>query len=706
MTRTLIFPFEDPITPGGLVADYSGFLHHLTVTGGVSASGKWPGPAGRGAMNCTAGGGIVKENPIGFTGTGFGICWWMKLTPGGPTDQVAFHLGTKGSSDTTTGIVFWAADVLGRLAFRRGTEVITTTTDLRDGNWHFVSVQAGSNLASGATVITVDGASNIVGTGAVPTALTNPDKTANYLSIGQDLAGGRTVHGLIDDLSGGDPNDSTSLGYSQAVIMGSPLTSRLWGQWSFEEQAGAVGYDTSGFGRDMTLTAPVTWTGGSGIHLGGSRTAGSPLGTATLGSNSERRWLIGFWLRRGTINVTTDPKTILEVRTSSGDLRFEALLSADDTQVIFTSYATGGVVDTSYTFTIPDTDWHHYALSHSVGVQRTWFLDGTGAIANGGAFATADWNVLNIGAGHYAGPVDADLDDVRLINNYLFDTDVRRQMAVSSAVPLVAVNKMNLGATPLDATAWGANPVKAVYLGREIVFGTPMLNELVRTPIPAKESTGSTTLSYTSTQNGTYAGAPTQGTTTSTFDPPKATLDGDTLFLLVGTRNNGSITLPDGWSWALAPTAGNGGGVGTYGIAYHYVQDSFDLPAAWTIGFPGETDTRKPMLCWRMVGVDPDNPIISAQSWSMSSSSPLALPAVTAPDHGLVLLATFSYLSWTTSDPTGLPVEYKKPKTGPFTAGYGNVWHARPAAPAATLSTTLGGLGVAQIVIRPRTHGG
>jgi len=482
VSTQLAYGFDGAIS--GLVRDQSGYLADLTVTGGTAAQGH--GDSGlSGGMNCSSGGGVGQlpqymfQNNTGFADRSGSFMMWAKATGSGSSEQVLFHVRStaQGAFGNTDDVVLWASRGDSQMALQwQGTVAIPF--NLFDGAWHFVSVQTGGDLSSGGLVVKVD-----------DTVVYSDTKGANSgtitsgaFALGQATDGTRAFSGVIDDFRAlNDPIDSAGLGTSNAEFMATPVRSLLEVEYGFDEGTGSVAHDTSGRGNDLLLTSQgwVTGKHGSALDISGEA-ANSPDGSVTISPPDSPRWTLMCWFRADTAAApaTGTVYSLAQVAGTDGSLRCELLLHAEDGYwgVYPRVYDSAGAqwYATSYHNSMPqDGAWHHLAVTVFPTGART-YVDGAPLdpdMNNAPQNAHDGWSVIGVGGLRFASPPSAQVDDLRLVSNYLYPDAISRQMAAESTAPPSSVNDTFKDGAQPSGFFLGSTPVSRLYLGGSLVFG-------------------------------------------------------------------------------------------------------------------------------------------------------------------------------------------------------------------------------------------
>lgn len=456
------------------ILDQSGYMIDLVTTGGATVSGH----TGSG-MDCSAGGatGVDLSAPMetAVALNSASVMMWVKSNPGAAGTQVLFHVGG-GNTDDSSHVTVYASNAGGMLAVTWGARSATTTTSILDGLWHFVSVQHDSDVSTG-LVIKVDDA--VVYTD--PAAGTFIALPSGAFAIGQMCGGALPFDGVIDDFRGiNDPIDSVSLGTSNAVFMADPVRNLLELEYGCDASSGTVLADTSGYGRDATLASP-SWAPAGGkyagaLDIGGHRTANDPIGTVAANFIDASRWAFLFWFN-GAADATSEVYTIIEVRDAADNVRAEMLVQPN--QGGWNVYPR--IYDTAFNQWIsspnfgipPDGAWHHVAFTI---FPQGWLslLDGVevGSASGLPLMTFPNWDVVNVGAGRFAGPVDGMIDDVRILSNYMYDGAVQKHMAhaTTPAEQPASAGALHVGSATPSAIYAGAAPVDALYVGEVQIY--------------------------------------------------------------------------------------------------------------------------------------------------------------------------------------------------------------------------------------------
>ena len=216
--------------------------------------------------------------------------------------------------------------------------------------------------------------------------------------------------------------------YDLWELGGSLDGSGLAGWWKFDENAGSIGYDASGLGRDANLTNGPGWmTGKVGTALvfnGSNQVAIAP--SAAL--NTAASFTVCAWVK---FNNTSGWQTVVSQDGSSvsgfylekrGDTNGFALS-------MFTSDSINTVIRADWTVSATTGTWYHLCGMRDVGAGQIR-LYGNGVLA-GTAGYTVGWNATGptvIGRSKYNGTPGSYLngaaDDVRLYSYALSTSEV------------------------------------------------------------------------------------------------------------------------------------------------------------------------------------------------------------------------------------------------------------------------------------------
>lgn len=475
MSTQVAYSFDREV--GSLVRDFSGYLNDLIVSGGVSAQGRWEASGPVGGMDCSAGGGVFDMRTpsggfsslqSGLDGTSYGLMAQVKANPGASGEQVLFHVGAAGGTAVDHFTVY-ASDVGEHVKVRRNGTDITSTAAVLDGGWHHVSVQSGGDLESGGIVVKVDdvevahaAASSGSGSSGFP-----------FLAIGQTVGGTLAFDGIIDDVRVlNDPIDSASLSTTNAGFMNAPVVNQLVVQYKFDETTGTTAADTSDNGYDAALTTAAQWSTG-GVHdgalkAGDSAAAGSPFGTAAIALKTSDRVTLMCQLKVPSTASDNANETVFEIRNTAGLLRAEFLIAPQSNLAYWRIYQHDGTTQwvPSANLAITRDAWHHYAIALAPTAYAP-MLDG---VAVGGASSTApafdDWATLHLGAGRFKATTPAVLiDDLRVVNNYLYPEAIARHMATGDANPPPPASPLD-GAANATSSASGSITVRHGIAGQ------------------------------------------------------------------------------------------------------------------------------------------------------------------------------------------------------------------------------------------------
>lgn len=492
MTTIAAFSFDEPL--GTKWHDQSGFLNDLTNAGGTAGPGKWATPTTYGGLVCTAGGAtgtmtsgasqsVSEWNDALATDTG-SVGMWVKSASGASGTMVLFHANTtSGSNDYTSSNAFtiWASNASGYVAVSAKGTTTASTTNILDGNWHYVSVQAGGDLVSGGLAIKVDG--TVVASRA---ALATTTGIPLYYSVGMALDATQKFNGTIDDVVGlNDPMDSSSGGTSETMFSGSPVTSALQLQWTMDETSSPA-YDTSGNTRDLTVSTVTSTTGehGNALTSGATQLAAATFwAQATPNLATSPRFTIMFWMNFKDTQVWSSATGLMEILGATSGIRFELFAETTGSQVKLMPrlYAADGATQNyapttgSIVFAEPNT-WHHVAFTLAPTLIKP-YIDGVSGTSGtlSPSMSYADWFKLNFASTRFASIPNVAFDDVRIVSNYLYTDAITRHMATANAAPpinpVTGTGSLALGGVSVAGTS--VNSSSAVLsLSRVMASGT------------------------------------------------------------------------------------------------------------------------------------------------------------------------------------------------------------------------------------------
>lgn len=235
---------------------------------------------------------------------------------------------------------------------------------IADTNWHHIVVtQDGTGPK-----IYIDGVfCPGMGLGFNYTSWTNNWSSVSGLRIGYAAYYG--CWGLLDEVK----IYNTAL--SAVDVRDNYLKATRTGYWKLDEASGYSAADSSNFGNNGTLTSltsPGCWVfGRSGNALQFS--SGGYVACSNNTSLNSAAGSIAFWMKVGNLDSTMDPLYIA----SSDDNQY-LLVEKNNNNNIQLKIQNGGtnLLTVTSTETIPDTNWHHIAITQDGTAGANIYIDG------------------------------------------------------------------------------------------------------------------------------------------------------------------------------------------------------------------------------------------------------------------------------------------------------------------------------------------
>ncbi len=428
---------------GTTAYDTSGNLNNGTLTNGSWKNGKFG--SGFASVNSDS-----IEDSVSITDPVSGILdfsnsqdyslsMWVKLISS-ESDAILFYKG--GSSDTTSGydIEYSNSSNVAKCAYSDGNngngarEVASSTTNIRDGQWHFITClmdRSGTATGTAGLYIYVDAKQE--GSDLSLSETTGVNST--NLKIGEN---NNTLEytGTVDQLRIYDYARTPSQ-IAWEYNRGAPL-----GWWKFDECQGTTGYDASGSGYNGTITPGA----GSNTSVG-SCNSGTSTEMWNDGTTGKYNSALGFdgsddyvqisdasslrfdsvtadfslfaWVKR----TTTGTEYIISKEDSDDD--GWRLMFNSSNQVICSEDST----DVTGSISVTDTSWHLIGCTIDRNGNGQVYLDGKpdGVAVAMGSDPMSNTSNMRIGTRSYSSTsyFNGLIDDVRIYNYMLTPLQIK-----------------------------------------------------------------------------------------------------------------------------------------------------------------------------------------------------------------------------------------------------------------------------------------
>lgn len=313
------YTFNPETVNGNRIRDLSGYFSTGVLTGSAAIT---TGQAGYGnALNCT--GGAMRIGPVDEfafpleIADGLSVAAWVKLS----TTTAAARCIM--SASTVGGILKWAlyaSNASGNVEANIAGSVYSTSTSVRDGNWHHVMVVYDKFAGTDTVKMYVD--STLVLSVNAVNSLDYSDSV--ILEAGRNaLTGAESLQGLVDDLRWWvKPVDPVLV----PTVVATEMTDLQLGIYTFDSD-NAIDY--SPHDRDLTVAPSATFVDGFfGRALVSSSTEAGVSGNINL--TDPARLYISGWIRLDVAPVGS-PAPIMAIKTSGGVSRMRTVVNLDRT---------------------------------------------------------------------------------------------------------------------------------------------------------------------------------------------------------------------------------------------------------------------------------------------------------------------------------------------------------------------------------------
>lgn len=216
-----------------------------------------------------------------------------------------------------------------------------------------------------------------------------------------------------------------------ATLTKAPNNLGLVGYWSFNDCRGLKATDFSGYGNHGTLTSGPSWgTGrlGCGIALDGTNDYIEIADSSSLDSAGGTSYSYGMWIK-----TTSATNRVLMEKGANGFFMLQPNTGGADLYINTIDLVAGGWTP------FRDGNWHHLFVVYSVTSNTaTLYKDGSSiAVVTSAGGSSANNSVLHIGSRAGAYSIAASIDEVRIYNRALGDTEVARLYSSASSMTSV-----------------------------------------------------------------------------------------------------------------------------------------------------------------------------------------------------------------------------------------------------------------------------
>ena len=318
MAQVAGYSFNPETVSGSSVRDLSGYFTHGTIVGSAAIV---PGKTGYGdALNCT--GGALTATALDDTypltvDSGITLAAWVKLNDA----TAAARCIASVANETALKAALYASNASGNVEAKVQGVTYSTTTSIRDGNWHHVILSFDMLTSPDRLRIIVDGAAVLDTTST--TALSYSDGTDATLNVGRNsFTGTEALNGVVDDFRWWvDGIDSTFW----ATMMGAEQIDNQLAIYSFD--AGTT-EDGGIYNRDLTITSAGSYgTGLYGRSLQSDGTGHGAFGTVNF-PDSDRVNITGY-VRLDVAPASATP--VMAIDTTGGSSRMRLVVNTDRT---------------------------------------------------------------------------------------------------------------------------------------------------------------------------------------------------------------------------------------------------------------------------------------------------------------------------------------------------------------------------------------
>lgn len=445
------YSFNTGTVSGSTVRDLAGYFLNGTITGSAAIT---TGKTGYGnALNCTGGGLQVAVTsgtyPINTDG-GLTVAAWVKLN----TTTSAARCIASGKSGSSLDWALYASNGSGNVSAVIEGTTYSSTTSIRDSNWHHVMLVVDRVFGPGAETVrlVVDGTQVHSSTG-LTTGLAYSGNASIFWGR-NDFTGTEALDGIIDDARWW--NDPVSSG-SWAGVVSTEMQDLQLAVYAFDGTCTDLGTH----GRDLNKHASASYSPALyGQGLQSTATAAGASGTVNFG-DLDRLALTGY------VRLDTAPSgsaaPIMAITDTGGTNKFRAVVNTNRTVTLtwVTIYGTFSVTSTNALTVGAWTRFHFNMNPTYVGIRLGSDSQDTTSTGNSDPHLTPtvnDLDVLYVGGDATAGG-QVTFDYVNCTQNFL---DVPKNnywtgpANFTSVMPtntprLVAEFNENIGTTAADS---------------------------------------------------------------------------------------------------------------------------------------------------------------------------------------------------------------------------------------------------------------
>jgi len=322
MAQAAGFSFNTDTVAGSKVRDLAGYFLDGTIVGSAAIT---TGKSGYGnALNCTGGALQIPvlsgTYPIDTSG-GLTLSAWVKLNTTTAAARCIVSLISNSGATRDAGL--YASNASGNVELKLEGATHTTTTSIRDGNWHHVMAVVDRVFGPGAETvrIVVDGTQVLNATGLT----TGFGYTGNVtVEVGRNGVGATEVlDGIVDDFRWwNDPVSSASW----AAVMGAEQEDLQYAIYPFDD---ATADDYSIYNRDLTKAASASFA--TGLYGKALTSASAAAGaTAAVNFGNLDRLAITGWIRLD-VAPSGSASPIMAIANTGATNVFRAVVNTDRT---------------------------------------------------------------------------------------------------------------------------------------------------------------------------------------------------------------------------------------------------------------------------------------------------------------------------------------------------------------------------------------
>ncbi|TDD18518.1 LamG domain-containing protein [Kribbella turkmenica] len=353
MAQSAGYTFNADTVDGTTVRDVAGYFLHGTIVGSAAlVAGKY----GNG-LDCTGGAlhVVVRPPKAGdsfyplSTDGGLSVAAWVKLNDNTAAARCI-------ASATSTGTLNWAvyaSNAGGTVEARIAGATYSTSTSIRDGQYHHVLVTYDATPATDIVKIAVDGVQVLSVDSSAAVAYSGTEVT---MEAGRNaLTGTEALNGIVDDLRWW--NDPVEAAYWPTLV-GAEQIDHLLAIYPFDHDTAE---DFGSYGKDLAVAPSASFT--TGLYgralVSGTAAAGA---SGVVDFPACDRLAICGWLRLDTAPAGT-AAPLLAVTTSTGNARVRVVVNTNRTVTGTWTTIDDGTVSVTSTAALTVGQWTRFQFA-------------------------------------------------------------------------------------------------------------------------------------------------------------------------------------------------------------------------------------------------------------------------------------------------------------------------------------------------------